>query len=131
MKKVISRKDKEAIEEALGFHSYDLDVTFTENSSFEEKCKGIFKLGINWSAIGTVDPEEAKDFAKELTHNADVAKKFNALEIMVDRKINSKEIHDEESYNNLVSRLRTAYNGGWFVAEVESHVLQYLPEAER
>jgi hypothetical protein len=65
-------------------------VSEGRNFRFEEKIdifapEQSFVLGINWSAIGTATPADAKGFATRLAAAADFARRVNALNLTYTR----------------------------------------------
>lgn len=72
-------------------------VSICENPSWGAELK---TFGVNWSACGTQNIEEAKKFAEEINKVCKIAEKLNAMQITV----NYEEKLDREAYMALISK---------------------------
>lgn len=72
-------------------------VSICENPSWGAELK---TFGVNWSACGTQNIEEAKKFAEEINKACKIAEKLNAMQITV----NYEEKLDREAYMALISK---------------------------
>ena len=73
----------EALARAISWYGRETDVDIYEiNSPLDN---GVRVYGVNWKAMGTKTPGEAKRYAKALLDGSQVAIELNSLEITVDR----------------------------------------------
>ena len=72
-------------------------VSICENPSWGAELK---TFGVNWSACGTQNIEEAKKFAEGINKACKIAEKLNAMQITV----NYEEKLDREAYMALISK---------------------------
>lgn len=74
-------------------------VNIYENSSFGAE---VITFGVNWSACGTQNIEEAKKFAEKINKACKIVEKLNAMQIIVNYK--DEEKPDSESYMALITK---------------------------
>ena len=74
-------------------------VFIEENSSWNAALK-IF--GVNWSACGTQNIEEAKKFAEKINKACKIVEKLNAMQINVNYEAEEKT--DREAYMTLITK---------------------------
>ena len=72
-------------------------VSICENPSWGAELK---TFGVNWSACGTQNIEEAKKFAEKINKACKIVEKLNAMQITV----NYEEKPDKESCMALISK---------------------------
>ena len=79
----INKLQRDALDMAIQNLHDELDVRiYTMNDSFLEKTA--LKYGVNWSAQGTVHPDEARLYAKNMMVAAGIADALNSLELYTD-----------------------------------------------
>ena len=101
MKKVMSITRKQMLMEALNNYAAEDKRNFTFYTVGESvfNKENVLNLGINWSALGTVSPDETIGFAGGLIYGAVFANKVKSLGIVYrygDEEEISKETYDEE-----------------------------------
>ena len=74
-------------------------VSVVENPSWGSELK---TFGVNWSACGTQNIEEAKEFAEKINKACKIVEKLNAMQITVNYE--HEENPDRESYMALISK---------------------------
>lgn len=74
-------------------------VFVVENSNV---LAGVKTFGVNWSACGTQNIEEAKKFAEEMNKACKIVEKLNAMQITVN--YGAEEKPDREAYKALISK---------------------------
>lgn len=74
----------EALARAISWYGRETDVDIYETTSFNLKVVAK-EYGVNWSAMGTKSPYEAKQYGEALIKASDLAVALNKLEIIVDR----------------------------------------------
>lgn len=79
-------------------------VSIFENPSWGADLK---TFGVNWSACGTQNVEEAKKFAEEINKACKIAEKLNAMQITV----NYEEKLDREAYMALITKYMEKLQG--------------------
>jgi hypothetical protein len=65
-------------------------------------------FGVNWSACGTQNIEEAKKFAEKINKACKIAEKLNAMQITVNY---DEENPDREAYNALIIKYMEELQG--------------------
>ena len=65
--------------EAIGVNVYEMNSTFSERTTPR-------KYGVNWSAQGTQEPEQAVEYALNIAKAARLADALNGFELVVDYK---------------------------------------------
>lgn len=100
---------------------YDVLMTAYNESKLEydrkirayETCgcsESKIQLGINWSAIGTVSPEETVRFADALKRAAEFAETINSLGLECDWDAKDKEITSQDKHNAAVKVIINCIN---------------------
>lgn len=79
-------------------------VFIEENSSWNAALK---TFGVNWSACGTQNIEEAKKFAEKINKACKIVEKLNAMQITV----NYEEKPDREAYMVLIPKYMEELQG--------------------
>ena len=81
------------------------------------------KFGVNWGCSGTVDPDEANDFANELKKAASVATELNRLEL--ERVYGESDVlGDNEWTRKFMEHVnRKDISASFVVAEIESTII--------
>ena len=74
-------------------------VNIYENSSFGAEVK---TFGVNWSACGTQNIEDAKKFADKINKACKIVEKLNAMQINVNYVYD--ELPDREQYMVLITK---------------------------
>ena len=74
-------------------------VMIVENSGFGA---GVKTFGVNWSACGTQNIEDAKKFAEKINKACKIVEKLNAMQINV--KYEYEEKPDREAYMALITK---------------------------
>ena len=74
-------------------------VAIFENSSFGAEVK---TFGVNWSACGTQNIEDAKKFAEKINKACKIVKKLNAMQINVN--YGHEEKPDRKLYMALIAK---------------------------
>lgn len=74
-------------------------VSIYENPSWGAELK---TFGVNWSACGTQNVEDAKKFAEKINKACKIVEKLNAMQIIVNYK--DEEKPDRESYMALITK---------------------------
>ncbi len=72
----------EGVEGAFNWAFYRIASCFTAEKFTREGEEKVF--GVNWSALGTVSPEEAEEFAEKIISSARLARALNEVGIMND-----------------------------------------------
>lgn len=73
-------------------------VSICENPSWGAELK---TFGVNWSACGTQNIEDAKKFAEKINKACKIAEKLNAMQITVNY---DEEKSDREAYMALITK---------------------------
>ena len=73
-------------------------VSICENPNWGAELK---TFGVNWSACGTQNIEEAKKFAEKINKACKIAEKLNAMQITVNY---DEEKSDREAYMALITK---------------------------
>lgn len=76
----------------------DRTVSISENPSWGADLK---TFGVNWSACGTQNVEDAKKFAEKINKACKIAEKLNAMQIIVNYE---NEKLDREAYMALITK---------------------------
>lgn len=76
----------------------DRTVSIVENPSYGAELK---TFGVNWSACGTQNVEDAKKFAEKINKACKIAEKLNAMQIIVNYE---EEKPDRDAYMALISK---------------------------
>lgn len=84
-----------AVNEIMG----DRTVEVVENCDWRAKVK---TFGVNWSACGTQNIEEAKKFAEQIDKACKIVEKLNAMQITVNYE--DEEKTDREAYKALITK---------------------------
>lgn len=79
-------------------------VFIEENSSWNAALK---TFGVNWSACGTQNIEEAKKFAEKINKACKIVEKLNAMQITV----NYEEKPDREPYDIMIANYMIEFEG--------------------
>lgn len=74
-------------------------VFVVDNSEWRAEVK---TFGVNWSACGTQNIEEAKKFAEKINKACKIVEKLNAMQINVSYE--DEEKPDRESYEALITK---------------------------
>ena len=87
-----------ALMSALDKIMEDRTVSISENPNWGAELK---TFGVNWSACGTQNIEDAKKFAEKINKACKIAEKLNAMQITVNY---DEEKADREAYMVLISK---------------------------
>lgn len=74
-------------------------VNIYENSSFGAE---VITFGVNWSACGTQNIEDAKKFAEKINKACKIVEKLNAMQINVNYGYEEKP--DREAYMTMITK---------------------------
>ena len=102
------------MQDALGRYFYDSGVSiYKMPGAFDKMRENGIDFGVNWSAKGTRPAQEARLFAKDLEHAADLCERLNGLHLKVDYL--EEWNLDEEKYDEVLEKLTDAIRGNCFI----------------
>lgn len=96
----MSSREYSALKSAVDKIMEGRTVSICENPSWGAELK---TFGVNWSACGTQNIEEAKKFAEKINKACKIVEKLNAMQITVNY-YGHEEKPDRESYMALITK---------------------------
>lgn len=97
--KKMNKREYSALMSAVNEIMEGRTVNIYENSSFGAE---VITFGVNWSACGTQNIEDAKKFAEKINKACKIVEKLNAMQINVSYEHEEKP--DRESYMALITK---------------------------
>lgn len=99
-------REYSALKSAVDEIMEDRTVMVSENASWGADLK---TFGVNWSACGTQNVEEAKKFAEQINKACKIVEKLNAMQITVNYE--DVEELDREAYMALITKYMEELQG--------------------
>lgn len=101
----MNNREYSALMRAVNEIMEDRTVFVEENSDWRAEVK---TFGVNWSACGTQNIEEAKKFAEKINKACKIVEKLNAMKITVDYE---HEEPDREPYDIMIANYMIEFQG--------------------
>lgn len=102
----MNNREYSALMTAVSEIMEDRTVFVEENSDWRAEVK---TFGVNWSACGTQNIEDAKKFAEKINKACKIVEKLNAMQINVIYR--DEEKPDREAYMTLITKYMEELQG--------------------
>lgn len=118
----ISRTRMNVLEKAARIYGRDKHIDFYAECDYGTMA---VKYGINWPALGTVDPDTTCEFAETLKQMAKVAREVNRLELEYDWDLDDPQIKTKEDAAAQAEQLAE-----WFKEGRSAKIARFMEEGD-